>query len=269
MNWRMIGGRHVLDSVVSRRTSHASAGPATMLPAMASSSVGATLPSENAVSRHRADGQPVDQQRGRVVQEALALEDRQDPMRRPELPQNRGRRRGVGRRDDGAERDRRRPRHRRHERPRDHGDRDRRQARRSRRRGSPPAPSCPSGPAARRRRPRPAAPARRRAPAPGRDRSRSRRARHESQHGAAEGEKRRIRRADTPRHRGEEDGDEQDGEERFEAGHREEDYRTRVSLYVSPRSDSKRRCEAFTSRFAASGPTRPKDAEPAPARFVV
>ena len=75
-----------------------------------------------------ADGEAVNQQCARVVQQALAFEDRQDAMRRPQLAEHRGCGDGVGRRDDGAQRNRRRPRHRRHERARDDGDGDGRES---------------------------------------------------------------------------------------------------------------------------------------------
>ncbi len=92
---------------------------------------------------HRSDGQPVDQESRRVVQEALSREDRQDPMGRPELLQDRDRRRGIGRRHDRSERDRRRPGHRR-ARPRERRWRPRpSSARRSRSPGSPRGPSSP------------------------------------------------------------------------------------------------------------------------------
>src|SRR5262249_53838578 len=45
-----------------------------------------------------------------VVQEALALEDRDDPVRQPDAAGDLGDREGVGRRDDRAERERRGPR---------------------------------------------------------------------------------------------------------------------------------------------------------------
>ena len=58
-----------------------------------------------------ADREPVDEQRARVVEQALALENHQHPVRRAELPEHRRRGRRVGRRHDRAERDRRRPGH--------------------------------------------------------------------------------------------------------------------------------------------------------------
>ena len=64
-----------------------------------------------AVCRDRADGEPIDQQRARVVQQAFAFEDRQESMRRPQRPKHRGGGDRIGRSDDGAERDRRRPGH--------------------------------------------------------------------------------------------------------------------------------------------------------------
>ena len=57
----------------------------------------------------RRDGDAVGDQRRRVVDQALALEDRDDPARDAEPAQDRGRRHGVGRRDDGAQGERRRP----------------------------------------------------------------------------------------------------------------------------------------------------------------
>ena len=45
-------------------------------------------------------------QRGRVVEQALALEDGDDPARHADAPRDGGGRDGVRRRDDGAERDR-------------------------------------------------------------------------------------------------------------------------------------------------------------------
>ena len=66
-----------------------------------------------AIRRDGADGEAVDQERARVVQQALAFEDRQDAMRRPQRAEHGRRGDGVGWSDDGAERNRRRPWHRR------------------------------------------------------------------------------------------------------------------------------------------------------------
>ena len=52
---------------------------------------------------HRADRQPVNEQGTGVVEEALAFEDRHEPLRRLERAQHGGRRGRVRRRDDGAE----------------------------------------------------------------------------------------------------------------------------------------------------------------------
>jgi hypothetical protein len=71
--------------------------------------------------RYRADRQPIDQQRARVVEEALPFQDHEQAMRRPELLQHRRRRRGIRRGDDRTERDRGRPRHLGDERTHDHG----------------------------------------------------------------------------------------------------------------------------------------------------
>src|SRR5205807_8588503 len=60
--------------------------------------------------RDRADGSPdrdaIDEERRRVVQQALSLEHVQDPTRQPQPTEDRRGRRGVRRGDDGAERDR-------------------------------------------------------------------------------------------------------------------------------------------------------------------
>ena len=56
--------------------------------------------------RDRAEREPVDQQRGRIVEQALAFENRSEPMRRPQLAHDRRRGGRIRRRDDGAERDR-------------------------------------------------------------------------------------------------------------------------------------------------------------------
>ncbi len=103
--------------------------PSTTLPAVTSSSIGTTLQPAIAPGHRRADGEPVDQERAGVVEQALAFEDHQQPVRRPELPQHRRRGRRVGRRDDGAEGDRRGPGHLGHQPPghhrhRRHGERD-------------------------------------------------------------------------------------------------------------------------------------------------
>ena len=62
-----------------------------------------------AMGSNGADREAINQQRAGVVQQALALEDRQDAMRWTQLAQHGGGGRGIGRRDDGAERNRRRP----------------------------------------------------------------------------------------------------------------------------------------------------------------
>ena len=59
-------------------------------------------------------------QGGRVVEQRLALEDRDDPARQPDPAADRGRRHGVGRRDDRADRERQRPAEVRQQRVRDH-----------------------------------------------------------------------------------------------------------------------------------------------------
>ena len=59
----------------------------------------------------RADRDAIDQERAGVVEQAFAFEDLQDPVRQVDLAEDGGRRRRVGRRDDGAERDRGGPGH--------------------------------------------------------------------------------------------------------------------------------------------------------------
>ena len=91
--------------------SHPSAGPTTTLPAIASKKGRGNGSDGEAVCRDGTDGQAVDQERARVVQEAFAFEDGQNAMRRSQRPENGGCGDGVGWRHDGPERNRRRPRH--------------------------------------------------------------------------------------------------------------------------------------------------------------
>ena len=70
----------------------------------------------------QADRDAVDQQRAGVVEQAFAFENLLDAVRQIDLAQDRGGRRSVGRRDDGAERDRNRPWHVRAKPVRDDGD---------------------------------------------------------------------------------------------------------------------------------------------------
>ena len=80
--------------------------------------------------RHRADGEAVDQQRARVVQQALAFQDAQQALRRTQRAQHRGRGHRVGRGDDGTQRDGCSPGQARHEDVGDDGHRSRREAHR-------------------------------------------------------------------------------------------------------------------------------------------
>ena len=89
---------------------------------------------ERAPDRGR-DGDSVDRQRGRVVQQALALEERHDPSRYGEPRDDGGRRDRVGRRDDRAERQRDGPWDAGDQRVRDHGHRSRASRRPGRSRG--------------------------------------------------------------------------------------------------------------------------------------
>jgi hypothetical protein len=63
------------------------------------------------LDRGGSDGDAIDQQRAGVVEQALAFEDLENTIGQIDLAQDRRRRRRVGRRHDGAKRDRRRPRH--------------------------------------------------------------------------------------------------------------------------------------------------------------
>ena len=67
--------------------------------------VGAARDAE-ALRRDRTDGDPVDDDPGRVVGQALALEDREDGRGQPNLAGDRARRQRIGRADDGAEHER-------------------------------------------------------------------------------------------------------------------------------------------------------------------
>ena len=208
----------------------------------ASTSASTTLPTRDGEQRrhdapsgqdagdHRADREPVDQQRARVVEEALAFEDDEQPVRRPELLEHRGGGRRVGRRDDGAERDRGRPRHVGHEHPRHDGDDDDRE-----RDGT-------EGEA------RDRAPVRAQVARRGveggvdqhrRDEQRERQlgieheGRHageERQRGAGEGHQRRVGRADPPRQRGQRRADQQQRDDDLEYFHRASGSRGRLAF---------------------------------------
>ena len=65
----------------------------------------------------------VDHERGGVVEQAFAVDDRDDVTRQPKALEHGDRRQLVGRRDDGAENERRGPRHARDDRVREDGDR--------------------------------------------------------------------------------------------------------------------------------------------------
>ena len=65
------------------------------------------------------DGEAVGDQRRRVVQQALALEDRDDPLRGSDAPEDRGRRDRIGRGDDGTQGEGGKEAHLGHEEPKD------------------------------------------------------------------------------------------------------------------------------------------------------
>ena len=70
---------------------------------------GQRAPAGEAASHRRGDRETVDEQRTRIVEEALALDDHQHTVRRAQLPEHRGRGGRVGRGHDRAERDGRGP----------------------------------------------------------------------------------------------------------------------------------------------------------------
>ena len=75
------------------------------------------------LGQDRHDSRAVGDQRDGVVQQALALEDRDDPARDVEAPEDRGRGDGVGRRHDGSEGERAGPAQAGDQRVGDHADR--------------------------------------------------------------------------------------------------------------------------------------------------
>ena len=79
--------RHVLDTIEHRNASHPSAGPTMILPATPSRNAGRDVSDGKLVRGDGSDREPIDQQRGRIVEQALAFENRQDAMRRLQLPQ--------------------------------------------------------------------------------------------------------------------------------------------------------------------------------------
>ena len=68
------------------------------------------VPEREGAGQHRGDGEAVGDERGRVVDQALALDQRDEPARQPEPRGDRRRRDRVGRRDDRAEHEAHRPR---------------------------------------------------------------------------------------------------------------------------------------------------------------
>ena len=72
--------------------------------------------------RGGADRDPIDQERAGVIEQALAFQDFEDPVRQVDLAQDSGGRGGIRWRNDGTECDRSRPRHLRDQPMRQHGD---------------------------------------------------------------------------------------------------------------------------------------------------
>ena len=109
-------------------STNAQAMPAARLPKTVSRNTGATLAKPSGPATRRHDRDPIDEQGAGVVEQALALQDLQQPVGQLDLAHHGGGRRRVGRRDDRAEGDGDGPGHVRHQ-P-------------VRRRARPPAPWC-------------------------------------------------------------------------------------------------------------------------------
>ncbi len=172
-----------------------------------------------ALSRNSTNREPIDQQRAGIVQQALALEDREDALWWFQLPKHRGGRGRIRRCDHGAERDRGRPWQGGHQRASDDGDRDGREAHRE---DDQPCHRRPVVPEVPRRR------VVRRVEQHGRDEERQRElgqhgerrsARNEREDRAAEREKHGIGRAHPTRNGGQDRGREDETDEDFELSH--------------------------------------------------
>ena len=205
-----------LTQIVAR----ASTSPSTMLPTVTTSSSRHDAPAGDRPGGRGADREPVDQERAGVVEEALALEDDEQPVRRAELPEHRGRGRRVGRRDDGAERDGGGPRQLGHQPPgrhrdRRHGERhgDERQARDR----TPILPQVPGRGVERRVEQHRRHEQCERELGVEHDR---RHARHQGECRAGQREERGVGRADAPRARGERGADQQEDDDGLEDAHR-------------------------------------------------
>ena len=171
------------------------------------------------VDGDRADREAVDQQRAGVVQQALAFENRQDALGRPQLSQHGGGRRGVGWRDDGAERYGRGPWHGRHQRTGHRRDSDGGQADSHHDQAGDREPVVPEVP--RRcivRRVEQDGGHEKRQCQLGQHGKR-RRTGNECEEGAADGKKHRIRRADAPRRGGQQRRGEEEADENFQLSH--------------------------------------------------
>ena len=169
--------------------------------------------------RRGSHGEAIDEERARVVQQALAFEDGEDAVRRPQLAKHRGRGRSVWRRHHRAEDDGRRPRHLWQQAADDDGHGSRRQAHRAHDQ-------------ARDRRPVVAQVSQRRVECRieehRRDEDRQRQfrrhrerrhARHEGQERATQRQEDRVRRAEAARGTGEGHGREEQREQFFESPH--------------------------------------------------
>ena len=164
------------------------------------------------------DGHPIDQERGRVVEQAFPLQYREDAPWGPELAEHGGGCGRVGRRDDRAERDCRGDRQAGHlppddgDRGRGQEDRDERQRRDRHGVAAQVAWRCVEGGVEKHRGHE------KRQRKVGLDADR-RRERQERQDRAGDRQQRRVRDLQPPRQSGEEDGSEQEQERPFEKGH--------------------------------------------------
>ena len=112
MNCTMICGRQILMRPSSGKADTSpSTMPSTMPPITPMTKARASEPGTKAPDDRRRHGDAIDDQRRRVIEQALALDERDQAMRRGQRAQDDGRGDGVGRRDDRAERDRDRPGH--------------------------------------------------------------------------------------------------------------------------------------------------------------
>ena len=110
-NWTTTAMATSCIRAVSGMITRDSTNPSTTLPTVTTRSSGIDARRRQRARERHADGEAVDQERARIVEEALALEDHEQSMRRTELLEHGGRGRRVRGCDDRAERDRDSPGH--------------------------------------------------------------------------------------------------------------------------------------------------------------